>query len=165
MISDLGQRARRWLLPYTVLEVPPERVQPLRHQVLRPGLPFETAVWARDQPPESRHFAALDLRGRVVGVASFYPEPTPLAPGEPAWQLRGMAVELQSQGHGVGRLVLREALATLLASDPRRVVWCNARVGAIGFYEHLGFRAHGEPFLVPNVLELHRFGVWRAALA
>ncbi len=152
-------------MPVQVSEVPPEGVQPLRHRVLRPGLPFATAVWAGDQPPDSRHFAARTADGQVVGVASFYPQPTPLAPGELAWQLRGMAVEPALQGHGIGEAVLQGAIAALLASDPRRIVWCNARVSAIGFYERQGFAVLGEPFLVPNVAELHRFGLWRAPVA
>lgn len=144
-----------------VREVPPEIVQPLRHKVLRPGLPFDTAIWARDQPPDSRHFAAMDAQDRVLGVASFYHQDTDLAPNEPAWQLRGMAVEQALRGQGVGQKVLLESIDLLQASDPVRVIWCNARVSAIGFYEKLGFAVLGEPFLVPNVTELHRFGLLR----
>src|SRR5690606_30254682 len=64
-------------------------ILPLRHRILREGLPFESARFEGDEEPASRHFAAWDGE-RVVGCVSVHRRAldamTPVG-----WQLRGMA--------------------------------------------------------------------------
>src|SRR5688572_13633278 len=74
----------------------------LRHRVLREGLPRESAVFAGDQDPGSRHFAAV-CDGRVVGCATLHASRWQ---DEPAWQLRGMATAPDFRGRRIGRAML-----------------------------------------------------------
>ncbi len=44
---------------------------PLRHAILRAGLPRETAIFPGDEAESSRHFGAF-LEGKLVGVATIH---------------------------------------------------------------------------------------------
>ncbi len=119
----------------------------VRLPVLRPGLPPEAAAFDHDDDPATRHFGAFDGT-RVVGVATFFPEPCPLKPGSRAWRLRGMATFPEMQGRGGGRRLVAEGIRVARA-DSAELMWCNARVSARGFYEKLGFATFGDEFVLP----------------
>ncbi len=155
-----------------VEQVRVELVRPLRHAVLRPGRPFEEAVFGSDGHPEALHFAAYD-GDAVVGVVSVSPEEVPEdrpGAGTPGWRIRGMAVAEDHRSSGVGGLLLEHALRTTAAAGlgprfaeergagvPARVMtWCNARLRAVPFYERHGFTAYGPEFDAPGIGP-HRF--------
>jgi len=119
----------------------------VRHPVLRPGLPPESAILEHDDDPGTRHFGAYD-RARLVGVATFFAEPCPLRPGLTAWRLRGMATLDDMQGRGAGRALVAEGIRVATA-DGAALIWCNARVSARGFYEKVGFVAISAAFELP----------------
>ena len=70
---------------------------------------------------------------------------------EPAWQLRGMAVDPLYQGGGIGRSLLSFAEMRLRQIDTYQYMWCNARLDAIQFYEKFDWHAVSEEFNVPHV--------------
>lgn len=127
-------------------QVDAETVRPLRHDVLRPGFPYEVSVQPTDDA--ATHFAAYDDAGRVVGVATVFAEPYPDT-GEPAWRLRGMAVAPNARGGGYGGALLTAAV-TYATGRGGALMWCNARVTALGFYARYGFAVDGEVFDVPG---------------
>jgi GNAT superfamily N-acetyltransferase len=119
----------------------------LRHAELRPGRPLATAVFEGDDAPTTLHVAAI-RQGAVIGCATF----VETAPGPSgAYQLRGMATRSDLLGRGIGRQVLAFGQTALVARAPTVGLWCNARVGAIGFYERLGWRVTSDEFEVPDV--------------
>jgi len=121
-------------------------ILPLRHRILRAGLPFDAARFEGDDEPATRHYAAVS--GEVIlGCLSLMPSAWE---GRPAWQLRGMATDAAVQGRGLGRQLLEAAVADARAAAPERIFWCNARTSAVGFYEKLGWRVMSEPFDVPT---------------
>ena len=123
-------------------------VIPLRHAVLRAGLPRHTAIFPGDDALTTRHFVARSEDGAIVGVATLHLN---LWEGEVAWQLRGMAIEPSHQRSGIGDALLRAAEQSALDEDsPTRLLWCNARTPAAGFYEKHGWRVMSEPFEVPT---------------
>lgn len=124
-----------------------ETVRPLRQHVLRPGRPAGEAGYAAD--PEAAHFAGYDSTGAVIGVATVFPEAYP-ATGESGWRLRGMAVAEPARGSGCGSSLLATVMAYATAAGGR-LLWCNARVGALAFYERYGFTTDTEVFPVPGV--------------
>jgi GNAT superfamily N-acetyltransferase len=117
-----------------------DEVLPLRMAVLRPDQPVVAPDY--DQRPDTRHVGAYD--GAVlVGCATVFPSPYD---GEPAaWQLRGMAVAPERQGEGVGAVVLR-AIIDIAREAGAPLLWANARVTALGFYERLGFDVIGDVY-------------------
>ncbi|HRX84490.1 MAG TPA: GNAT family N-acetyltransferase [Phycisphaerae bacterium] len=130
--------------------VPVDVVRPLRHSVLRTGRPFSTCIWDGDDLPDTRHFAACS-GDEVVGIATLLHRPHAAAPGAGAWQLRGMATDPQHQGRGIGAALLAFLLDHCHRRDGGTVVWCNARVGASGFYRRHGFEIVGDEFVIPEI--------------
>lgn len=118
----------------------------LRHRILRGGLPRETAIFAGDDAPTTVHLAAC-AGERIVGCASLHLNQHA---GEPAWQLRGMAVEEGYRGAGVGRMLLDHAERVVRQRNGSLLLWCNAREHARGFYEKHGWVVRSDVFDVPT---------------
>jgi GNAT superfamily N-acetyltransferase len=129
-----------------VEQVRPEISFPLRQRVLRAGLDPSTAFFPGDQDRSSGHFAAY-VDDRVVGVASVLEEPESEAPGH--WRLRGMAVDPEHQGTGAGSALI-ERVRDFVARSGGGLIWCNARLTAVGFYEKQGFVRVGKPWDEPG---------------
>jgi predicted GNAT family N-acyltransferase len=117
----------------------------LRHSVLRPGLPEDTARYPADADPDAFHLAARDADGTVISCVSFYPE---ALQDEPAWRFRGMATAPGQRGRGIGGELLEAGVAEVVRRGGR-LVWCNGRTTARAFYERHGFTARGEEFDSP----------------
>ncbi len=130
-------------------EVTPEVTYALRAAVLRPD--GGEITWAGDEDPATFHLAARSSDGRVVGVVRFSPAPCPYRPSAGApWQLRGMATDPAVRGSGAGRALLADGL-TRVAARGGDLVWCDARVPALGFYERFGFTVVTERFDKPGI--------------
>ena len=125
--------------------VPPDETLDLRQRVLRP---HQTPEQIRAQGDGLPGIAVYE-DGNVVATASVREEPMPGDPREGDWRLRGMASEPEQRGRGYGAVALRAALDYAKERGGRRV-WCNARTGAIGFYEHHGFTVVGEEYDLPD---------------
>jgi predicted GNAT family N-acyltransferase len=122
---------------------------PLRHAVLRPGRPVETAYFAGDDLQSTAHFGAF-RNGRLLCVASLFEAELRDEPGVAAIQLRGMATAAEAQRTGLGRELVRGCVR--FAREKRaRLLWCNARTYASGFYSKLGFEIVGKEFDIPDV--------------
>jgi GNAT superfamily N-acetyltransferase len=112
------------------------RLAGVRSRALRDGK--EHVGFAEDDDPQTLHVAALE-DDVVVGVATFIPQDAGV------WQLRGMGVEPERQGEGIGSVLLAEAEARLRTLGARSV-WANGRDVALAFYERAGWRVEGEGY-------------------
>jgi predicted GNAT family N-acyltransferase len=117
-------------------------IMPLRHRILRAGLPFDAARFEGDDEATTRHYVVVEGDEPVVCLSLMISE----WEGRPAWQLRGMATAAGVQGRGLGRRLLETAVADARRDAPERIFWCNARTSAVGFYEKLGWKVMSEPF-------------------
>jgi len=142
---------------FTVKKVAPEETFALRHRVLRGHEPIERLRLPSDADPRSANFAAIDSdTGEVVGTAVVFPEAPPWdVDAAGAWRLRGMATAEGWRSKGVGAAVLA-AVIDHLTAEGGRLLWCNARLPAVNFYERAGFARLGEewdePFIGPHVV-------------
>ncbi len=120
---------------------------PLIHRVLRPHQERPEVARLGDAPGAVGLSAYLD--DVIIGTAIIAPE---AFPGEPdragSWRLRGMATAPEHRGERVGTQVL-DAAIDLVAATGGTLLWCNARVPALGFYERAGFTATGDPWEEP----------------
>jgi predicted GNAT family N-acyltransferase len=133
----------------TVDEVPAALTYELRRAVLRPD--GGEVAWAGDEDPATFHLAARTPDDRVVGVVRFSPAPCPWRPLAAApWQLRGMATDPAFRRSGAGRALVVDGLARVVARGGD-LVWCDARGGAAGFYERMGFTVVTEEFEKPGI--------------
>lgn len=137
------------LTPAEVWQITADETIPLRHAVLRPGRPVETARFPGDDLPTTRHFGAF-RDGRLLSIASLFEAELPEEPGSAALQLRGMATAFQAQGTGLGRALVLDCVS-FARKNGARLLWCNARVPASGFYRKLGFEIVGDEFDIPDV--------------
>jgi GNAT superfamily N-acetyltransferase len=128
---------------------PIEDVRVLRQRLLRPHQRADELKYEGDDHPDTLHAGAF-LDDRLVAIATIAPDASGEAPGPGAWRLRGMAIIEELRGAGLGRAVLERCLDHARERGAR-VVWCNARTGAIGFYERLGFEVVSEVFDVPVI--------------
>ena len=129
----------------TVEESDAETTYPLWRDVLREGRPVPRLA----DPAGTFHLAAHTAGGRLVGVVRFAPVPCPWRASRAPWQLRGMATDPAVRGTGAGRALVVEGLARVAALGGD-LVWCDARVPAVGFYERMGFEVVTEEFDKPE---------------
>jgi GNAT superfamily N-acetyltransferase len=122
----------------------------MRRNILRPGMELEDVEFPGDDHPDTLHAGAFVGRA-LVGVASVYRVPPPWDhEDEEAWQVRGMATLEELRGRGIGRWLV--ALCMQHAYERAgHMIWCNARLSAVRFYEKLGFETRGDEFDIPDV--------------
>lgn len=128
-------------------------VRVLRSSLLRPFDPPAKLVYHGDDDADTLHVGAFDS-GELVGIASVCREAPPadsdFGRGEDCWRLRGMATEPRVRGRGYGRSLLETCFAHVRTAGGL-LLWCNARVVALGFYRHMGFVTRGEEFDIPPI--------------
>jgi GNAT superfamily N-acetyltransferase len=133
--------------------VKPLVLHALRRQVLRPGQPWSSVVHDYDSWPDTFHVAAFGPRGEVAACASFHPDAAPHrsnADPTKTWRLRAMASLPEVRGQGYGAAALRYGIAEIRRRGGT-LLWCNARSGAVGFYEKLGFSRVGDEFEIAPI--------------
>ena len=149
--------------------VPAAVVRPLRTQILRPTWTDRLATYEQDETVAVHVAAFRDGHEAPDGVGTVYAEAPPDANRDeiPAaayadgasWRLRGMATSEAARGSGLGRVVL-EACFAVVREAGGRVLWCNARLVAVPFYERLGLAAVGPEFDIPGIGP--HYVMWRA---
>ena len=132
-------------------------VRELRRALLRPHQKVEELVYPGDDHPQALHLGGF-RHGKMVGIVSITPRPLPGHSERAAWQLRGMAVDHGHRGYGLGGMLLHRCLEHAVAHGGR-LVWCNARAGAFGFYERYGFHRDGDPFELPDTGPHYRMAI------
>lgn len=130
-----------------------EQVQPLRTEILRPHFDEgRLCEFPQDHHHDTAHYGIVDDDFAVHAVVTYIHNECPHKPGVEALQLRGMCVDEPMQGHGLGERLLEGSLGQLAVSFPSaKIVWCNARTSAVGFYEKMGFETSGEEFEVDEI--------------
>lgn len=126
----------------------------LRRSVLRDGRVDLDASFPEDDDADTVHLAALDQDEAMVGVATLFPQATDRRPGARAWRLRGMAVDSSTQGTGVGRALLDDAVDRARAAGVE-VLWAEGRDSALGFYEQAGWVVEGDGYVTSIGLPHH----------
>jgi predicted GNAT family N-acyltransferase len=130
----------------TIRRARTEEIIDLRHQILRAGLPRESAYFDGDDEPTTFHLVA-ERDGRIVACATILQREWQ---NQPAWQLRGMAVTLSMQGSGIGSKLLREIEQLAVAQRFSNQLWANARVPAVKFYRDHGWTVVSNEFHIEH---------------
>ncbi|MDQ6614619.1 MAG: GNAT family N-acetyltransferase [Actinomycetota bacterium] len=134
----------------------------LRQQVLRAHQDVAEVGFPGDDDPDAGHFAAFAFAGSgsgsgsasgsgIIGVVSVLREcPATTTAPDPArwWRLRGMATAAPYRNQGVGSALVAAVLAHV-AAHHGTVLWCYARLPAVGFYSGAGFAVTGDPWDEP----------------
>lgn len=135
-----------------------DEIKHLRTKILRPNFPpGELALYDADALPETLHVGAFNGL-QNLGAATFLVDTYP-GTGEVAIRLRGMVVQKDLQGEGIGTRLLEHAYTLFFGRFGLRFLWCNARVSALGFYENQKFETFGDVFDIPGIGP--HFVMWR----
>lgn len=126
-----------------------EDTYPLRLLVLRPGGVIEDTHFANDRLEGCFHLG-VTVSEEIICVGSFYPEKHKGLKGWKQFRLRGMATHPDHQGKGAGEKLMRLALEHLQAQNAD-LLWCNARIKAVPFYERLGLQVEGDDFEIEGI--------------
>lgn len=122
-------------------------VQRFREQVLHPRK-REHAVYKGDDATETLHVGAF-TGPDLIAVATICQEPMPDSLSTTSWRLRGMATLDQFRGRSLGKRLAERCLAHA-HSYGGTIVWCSARLAAVGFYRSVGLEQQGKPFPLPE---------------
>lgn len=143
---------------------------PLRQSVLRPGKPETASHFLGDSDPRNFHLGAfpLDKAGHCIGVASFHQEAlqhqeplfepgSAMHPLEGDWyiqsvpyRLRGMAVDAGFRRRKIADRLLQAAEQELIRRGSG-LLWFNARLLAIPFYQQAGYEILSDLFEITDV--------------
>jgi GNAT superfamily N-acetyltransferase len=132
-------------LGFAIERVAAEEIVDLRHAVLRAGLPRSAANFPGDDDPTTVHLAAKES-GKVIGCATVLLNQWE---GQPACQLRGMAIDPARQRLGIGAEILLE-VERVAREKGVRLIWANARMPASGFYTKHGWEIVSDKFEIPT---------------
>ncbi|HEX8608511.1 MAG TPA: GNAT family N-acetyltransferase [Pedobacter sp.] len=121
---------------------------PLRSLVLRNGLELEKCVFPTDYNEDGFHLGFF-TGSEITSIATFFWEDYPEEPVDGV-RLRGMATHPDYAGQGQGAAIINFAVSEL-SSQNASYIWCNARKGAVGFYEKLGFLIASDEFEIVGI--------------
>jgi GNAT superfamily N-acetyltransferase len=119
----------------SIEQIRPELTWRLRREVLYPN--EQLAHMAMEEDNHGYHFGAFH-NNALVAVVSLFQRGRD-------WQFRKFAVTDALQGQRVGTQLL-DYITAFVVKENGGLLWCNARLSAIGFYNKFGFSAVGEVF-------------------
>lgn len=121
-----------------VLRISAQDTYPIRQQVLVPTHELKKAKFEHDDDEDISFHLGAFTDSQLVSVASFFYERNPLFSDLHQYQLRGMATLAEFQGQGLSSELLTTAFP-IIKQNFCTLLWCNARVSAVGYYEKVGF--------------------------
>ena len=119
----------------SIEQIRPELTWRLRQEVLYPAQKLYEMELDEDQ--EGIHFGAFS-DNKLVGIISLFQS-------DKSFQFRKLAVSAEYQKMGIGNALLRR-VEEFAGSEGGTLIWCNARVSAIGFYMKAGYAHTGKLF-------------------
>ncbi len=134
-----------------IKQIKAKDTQDIRHRVLRPEQPESNAIYPNDDLEGTFHLGAFE-NDVLIGVASFYPEKSAVIMVADQYRIRGVAAERGMRLKGVGSALLATG-ETEIWNRGAEIIWCNARIVAVGFYEKHGYRRVGKSFVIPGIGE------------
>ncbi|MBC7439223.1 MAG: GNAT family N-acetyltransferase [Flavobacterium sp.] len=124
----------------------------VRHPVLRAGQEIETCYLIGDDLETTVHFGYY-FDDELAGVVTLFRQQSDLFPELEVYRIRGMAVLEKFQKKGFGEKLIHYC-ERFVQNQNVKLLWFNARINAVGFYEKLNYIKVGNVFEIEN-LGLH----------
>ena len=132
--------------------------QQLRHRVLWPHLSSpEVCVIDIDDRKDAFHVGVF-ADERLISIGSFFAIESPRLAMQQQYRLRAMATDAEFRRLHAGDTLIQFALQELRLRGVA-VLWCDARLVAVPFYEQLGFKKFDDVYEVP-LIGPHHF-MWK----
>jgi len=119
----------------SIEQIRPELTWRLRQEVLYTAQKLYEMELDEDQ--QGIHFGAF-TDNKLVGIISLFQTAT-------SFQFRKLAVLSEYQKMGIGNALLQR-VEEFAENEGGAMIWCNARVSAIGFYMKAGYEHTGKLF-------------------
>lgn len=132
-----------------IREIPSKETISIRSEILRPGQDIANCIYPHDDDDDSFHLAAY-IDNKQVSIVSFYKEIHPALKGDIQYRFRGMATLEDYRKMGLAASLLKYAFTKMNTLNVG-VVWCNARINALGLYQNLGMKIASEEFDIPGI--------------
>ncbi|TWR29363.1 GNAT family N-acetyltransferase [Mucilaginibacter pallidiroseus] len=120
----------------SIEQITPQLTWQLRRDVLYPGKYKHDMEMEEDN--EGYHFGAF-TDNKLVAVISLFKH------SDHHWQFRKFAVSEVLQGTGIGTQLLNY-ITNFVLNEGGQLLYCHARLSAIGFYEKHGYKQVGDVF-------------------
>jgi GNAT superfamily N-acetyltransferase len=142
----------------TVRRISAADTRPLRHRVLWPHLSSpEVCIIDIDERRDAFHVGVY-AEERLISIGSFFSMDSPRLLMQPQYRLRAMATDPEFRRMHAGDTLIQFALQELRLRRAA-VLWCDARLVAVPFYEQLGFQKADDVYEVP-LIGPHHF-MWK----
>jgi GNAT superfamily N-acetyltransferase len=132
-----------------IKKIPSSATYLVRQIVLRAGKPIESCRFDGDDLETTLHFG-LYLDKVIVGIISLFEKTDTRFNEKRQYQVRGMAVLEDQRQKGIGRALLIHC-EKQCNNENADLIWFNARIEAVGFYEKMGYQKKGIPFEISNI--------------
>lgn len=132
-----------------VKEITAKHSYPIRHQVLWQHKSIDECGIDVDEQEGAFHLGVYS-KGELVCVGSFFKKNHPQFTAQFQYRLRAMATLPKTQKKGAAKALLEFAFKKL-EEEEQEILWCDARIIAVGFYEKLGFVKSGEQYEIPII--------------
>lgn len=130
----------------------------LRHRVLWPHLSSpEVCIIDVDEREDAFHVGVF-ADENLISIGSFFAMDSPRLSMRPQYRLRAMATDSAFRRLHAGDTLIQFALRELEMRGVA-VLWCDARLVAVPFYEQLGFKKFDDVYEVP-LIGPHHF-MWK----
>jgi GNAT superfamily N-acetyltransferase len=134
---------------YSIQEIPATTTYAVRQPVLRAGKPIESCHFDGDELASTHHFGCF-VEDQLVGVISLFEIRNATFDNQKSFQIRGMAVLETHQKQGIGEALVSEA-ENFCKKQKTTLIWFNARISAVGFYQKMGYEILGDEFEIKEV--------------
>ncbi len=142
----------------------------LRQNVLHPTGSVDKVTYAKDKSKETVHFLfwngsanishfkflddidskPMNIESQLIATGSLLAEDESESNSETHWRIRGMAVDIEHQGQGLGQKIVKSMIEYAKDQKSSKMIWCNARVEALTLYQRFGFVVKSEEFVIPG---------------
>jgi len=139
-----------------IVEIEAHQTYPLRHALLRKGMPLSSCHLEGDNTSETLHLGAFESEN-LVGILSAYLNPCPEHRNLRGVQLRAMAVATAYQRKGIASQLIQSVFKRIEEHLNPDCIWLNARIAANALYESNGFLPIGTTFEIEPIGTHQRF--------
>jgi ribosomal protein S18 acetylase RimI-like enzyme len=122
---------------------------PIRQQILWQHKNIEACGIGIDEQEGTFHLGVF-LNDELVCIGSFFKQKNVLFSEQNQYRLRAMATLAEAQKQGTAKALLDFAFERL-QNQNQELLWCDARIIALGFYEKMGFKKLGETYEIPLI--------------
>ena len=126
-----------------------ELTHKIRKQVLWPHISNNDYTLAIDKDQNTFHVGAY-YNKELVSIGTFTKQNNKLFKHKIQYRLRAMATALNYQKKGVGKYVFLKGLE-ILKEKGVELLWCDARINAVPFYESLKMNSLDKVYNIINI--------------